>query len=104
MAGSGGNRAEDRRRSTTRRATHTLITEGSNRRNTECSREVRAARYTRARTGTGESALLIATRGFKSWIRSEERQVGNECVRTCSYRWSPTLETITHNSLTGRQD
>src|SRR3546814_18101266 len=21
--------------------------------------------------------------------RSEERRVGNECVRTCSYRWSP---------------
>src|SRR3546814_14373119 len=23
------------------------------------------------------------------YIRSEERRVGNECVSTCSYRWSP---------------
>src|SRR3546814_17430658 len=27
--------------------------------------------------------------GFGGGIRSEERRVGKECVRTCRYRWSP---------------
>src|SRR3546814_14032601 len=25
----------------------------------------------------------------EEWVRSEERRVGKECVRTCRYRWSP---------------
>src|SRR3546814_6004938 len=28
-------------------------------------------------------------RGGKGTDRSEERRVGEECVRTCRYRWSP---------------
>src|SRR3546814_19283010 len=28
--------------------------------------------------------------------RSEERRVGQECVRTCRYRWSPSLPKKTH--------
>src|SRR3546814_19451020 len=27
--------------------------------------------------------------GFNAWKRSEERRVGQECVRTCISRWSP---------------
>src|SRR3546814_14999039 len=26
---------------------------------------------------------------WQAFMRSEERRVGKECVRTCSYRWSP---------------
>src|SRR3546814_19318621 len=28
-------------------------------------------------------------RGGSAWLRSEERRVGKECVRTCRSRWSP---------------
>src|SRR3546814_12374097 len=30
-------------------------------------------------------------------LRSEERLVGNECVTTCSSRWSPSHSKKTHN-------
>src|SRR3546814_2430819 len=32
--------------------------------------------------------LLVLALQLAGW-RSEERRVGNECVRTCSSRWSP---------------
>src|SRR3546814_11530832 len=35
----------------------------------------------------------LAIPGYHGWIelvgRSEERRVGNECVSTCRFRWSP---------------
>src|SRR3546814_15682744 len=31
------------------------------------------------------------TNGMLAAIRSEERRVGNECVRTCRFRWSPYI-------------
>src|SRR3546814_12056449 len=31
-----------------------------------------------------------------SWVRSDERRVGKECVRTCRSRWSPCPDTKTH--------
>src|SRR3546814_8337622 len=42
--------------------------------------------------GFGHAAYLFriaacSTRGVG--VRSEERRVGNECVSTCRYRWSP---------------
>src|SRR3546814_5022371 len=33
----------------------------------------------------GQEAVVVGVQA----ARSEERRVGNECVRTCSYRWSP---------------
>src|SRR3546814_11361078 len=38
---------------------------------------------------TLDEALLSASREAPEPIRSEERRVGNECVRTCRSRWSP---------------
>src|SRR3546814_11874320 len=37
----------------------------------------------------GGSAYLVARAIKGSKIRSEERRVGKECVRTCRSRWSP---------------
>src|SRR3546814_13625210 len=43
-----------------------------------------------SRTQKGPDGGGIPGRGFFQLLpRSEERRVGNECVRTCSYRWSP---------------
>src|SRR3546814_18297904 len=36
-----------------------------------------------------EPVLLIADEPTTALDRSEERRVGNECVSTCRYRWSP---------------
>src|SRR3546814_16055833 len=36
---------------------------------------------------TGYTGLLVATAASAD-VRSEERRVGKECVRTCRFRWS----------------
>src|SRR3546814_15457643 len=36
--------------------------------------------------------MLQHIRADSALARSEERRVGNECVGTCSYRWSPGHE------------
>src|SRR3546814_12448256 len=41
-------------------------------------------RFPQSRT---EVILRVALRSTR--IRSEERRVGKECVRTCRFRWSP---------------
>src|SRR3546814_17024440 len=35
--------------------------------------------------------------------RSEERRGGNECVRTCRYRWAPLPEKKKHKNPKGRE-
>src|SRR3546814_2711541 len=35
------------------------------------------------------NAVLALARRHDPALRSEERRVGNECVSTCRYRWSP---------------
>src|SRR3546814_11831360 len=35
------------------------------------------------------SAALVVGEGWQSFVRSEERRVGKECVSTCRSRWSP---------------
>src|SRR3546814_12162812 len=37
----------------------------------------------------GAKTLLLAEGAIDAALRSEERRVGNECVRTSSSRWSP---------------
>src|SRR3546814_21197683 len=34
-------------------------------------------------------AAILSARVFLLFLRSEERRVGKECVRTCSSRWLP---------------
>src|SRR3546814_11235772 len=38
---------------------------------------------------TGAILLLVGQNATLAALRSEERRVGKECVRTCRYRWSP---------------
>src|SRR3546814_14559478 len=33
--------------------------------------------------------IILRGRTLHKCLRSEERRVGNECVSTCRYRWSP---------------
>src|SRR3546814_17138435 len=53
-----------------------------------------------ARSGMGADSQFRGGRGGDteetrllegSPVRSEERRVGKECVRTCRYRWSPDI-------------
>src|SRR3546814_15046817 len=37
----------------------------------------------------GQALLLTFTNPLTAWLRSEERRVGKECVRTCRSRGSP---------------
>src|SRR3546814_20880589 len=38
----------------------------------------------------GEHVELVERPGVEQELRSEERRVGKECVRTCRSRWSPS--------------
>src|SRR3546814_17182179 len=42
-------------------------------------------------TAHGDVPLAVEAmrKGAANFLRSEERRVGKECVRTCRYRWSP---------------
>src|SRR3546814_14570346 len=47
-----------------------------------------------ARAGLAEDRDIMVAGAVLEWrpeegLRSEERRVGNECVSTCRYRWSP---------------
>src|SRR3546814_2008835 len=46
--------------------------------------DLQGIRMTAKRDGNG-----YVINGTKTWIRSEERRVGKECVSTCRSRWSP---------------
>src|SRR3546814_15754683 len=42
-------------------------------------------------TGAGRGAEVERLLQFAADVRSEERRVGTECVRTGRFRWSPAL-------------
>src|SRR3546814_18323824 len=50
-----------------------------------CSEELLGLEHRRRRGWTAHFAILMQC------IRSEERRVGKEWVRTCRYRWSPYI-------------
>src|SRR3546814_17701419 len=45
----------------------------------------------------GDSVAHAQQRAYAD-VRSEERRVGNECVSTCSSRWSPAHKKKTNNN------
>src|SRR3546814_7988603 len=54
----------------------------------------------RIMVGPGVLMLLLTLASlwawWRGWMRSADRRVGNECVRTCSSRWSPYHYQIKH--------
>src|SRR3546814_11850189 len=52
--------------------------------------------FPRHHSGAGEQVarprLIAMARPCGHQIRAEERRVGNACVSTCRYRWTPYLE------------
>src|SRR3546814_11550255 len=56
-----------------------------------CSRRPRAssASAQRAPCGWRSAFTRASTSAARPSARSEERRVGNECVSTCRYRWTP---------------
>src|SRR3546814_12434442 len=63
--------------------------------------DAEVARVFRLQAGADRQILEVTRRAQHAArehvLRSEERRVGTECVRTCTSRWSPVLYNTKHN-------
>src|SRR3546814_18091317 len=48
--------------------------------------------------------VVASVTGFSGALRSEERRVGKECVRTCRSRWSPYHSKKKNKKKTSRKE